>query len=164
MRTSSSLPPCLLISPKPFHSRGLWSHFRPCKLKTLNIKHWLSGCYSWAKISPKFSSEKKQQCERWTVEVQWRRTGHQHPWRIYWRCRKRTEKRKFKDRRRRIEPRRTAPSDWDTGQWTSLTLTPMTGGRRETWYPHNFNFTPHSTVVTSFILLSSFNLLVYYHM
>lgn len=73
MRTSSYLPPCLLISPKPFHSWDLRSHFRPCKLKTLNIKHWLSGCYSWAKISPKFSSEKKQQCERWTVEVQWRR-------------------------------------------------------------------------------------------
>lgn len=149
MRTSSYLPPCLLISLKPFHSWGLRSHFRPCKLKTLNIKHWLSGCYSWAKISPKFSSEKKQQCERWTVEVQWRREQDTNTREGFiGAAKKRTEKRKFKDRRRRIEPRRTAPSDWDAGQWTSLTLTPMTGGRRETWYPHNFNFTPHSTVVT----------------
>lgn len=49
-----------------------------CKLKTLSIKHWLSGCCSWAKISPKFSSAKKPQCERWTVEFQSRRAGLKH--------------------------------------------------------------------------------------
>lgn len=51
--------PFTLISLIHFPRRRLWSFLHPCKLsKTLNMKHWLSGCSSRAKISPKFTNSK----------------------------------------------------------------------------------------------------------